>query len=61
VFFTHALMAGLKGRADTDRNGKIEASEIARYVRQEVTTLTNARQRPVTHLPVSDDFVLSVY
>jgi hypothetical protein len=59
--FTHALMAGLKGRADTDRNAKIEASEIARYVRQEVTTLTNGRQRPVTHLPVSGDFPLSVY
>lgn len=44
--FAAALVAGLKGAADLNKNGWIMASELASQVRQEVERDTNGAQHP---------------
>jgi tetratricopeptide (TPR) repeat protein len=44
--FVQALLAGLKGAADADKNGWIMASELGAYVTQQVTELTGGAQHP---------------
>ena len=56
--FTYALIQGLNGQADTNKDRKIQASELGQYVQRTVSELTQRRQQPVLHLPVSGDFTL---
>lgn len=44
--FAAALVAGLKGAADLNKNGWVMASELATQVRQEVERETNGAQHP---------------
>ena len=44
--FVQALLAGLNGAADADKNGWIMASELGAYVTQQVTELTGGAQHP---------------
>jgi WD40 repeat protein/uncharacterized caspase-like protein len=44
--FTHALLRGLKGEADRDRDGRVLVSELRDFVEQEVQRLTAGRQSP---------------
>ena len=44
--FTHALLRGLKGEADRDRDGRVLVSELREFVEQEVRKLTAGQQSP---------------
>ena len=44
--FTHALLRGLKGEADRDKDGHVQVSELRDFVEQEVQRLTAGRQSP---------------
>jgi hypothetical protein len=45
--FTHCLLHGLRtGQADTNKDGRIQVSELRDYVRQEVQRLTKGQQVP---------------
>jgi uncharacterized caspase-like protein len=46
--FTHALIRGLKGEADRNRDGRVLVSELRDFVEQEVRRLTNGRQVPTS-------------
>jgi uncharacterized caspase-like protein len=45
--FVEALVRGLSGEADTDKNGWLMASEIGRYVSQHVVDQSKGSQHPV--------------
>jgi len=45
--FTHALVRGLRGEAESQRDGTITASELRSFVNTEVQRLTGGRQTPV--------------
>ena len=49
--FTKALLDGLKGSADYDRDQVITLKELDLYVTRSVKTLTNGQQRPTTTVP----------
>lgn len=49
--FTRALVAGLSGRADLMRTGRITFKGLDFYVSEEVSKLTDGRQTPVTLSP----------
>jgi WD40 repeat protein len=49
--FTKALLDGLKGSADYDRDQVITLKELDLYVTRSVKTLTNGQQRPTTQIP----------
>jgi WD40 repeat protein/uncharacterized caspase-like protein len=44
--FTHAVLRGLKGEADRNRDGRVQVSELRDFVEQEVSRLTQGRQTP---------------
>jgi uncharacterized caspase-like protein len=44
--FTHALLRGLKGEADRDKDSRVQVSELRDFVGQEVQRLTSGRQSP---------------
>ncbi len=44
--FTYAVLRGLKGGADRNRDGKVQVSELRGYVEEEVRRLTGGRQSP---------------
>jgi uncharacterized caspase-like protein len=44
--FTHALIRGLKGEANRDKNGRVQVAELRDFVEQEVRRLTHGRQVP---------------
>ncbi len=44
--FTHFLLEGLRGKADTDSDGVIRAGELLNYLSEVVPTETNALQHP---------------
>lgn len=44
--FTGALLSGLSGAADQNNDGLITATELANYVKPEVTSATEGRQSP---------------
>jgi tetratricopeptide (TPR) repeat protein len=44
--FVQALLTGLKGAADADKNGWVMASELGAYVKQQVAELTGGVQHP---------------
>ena len=57
--FTHALIRGLKGEADRNRDGQVQVSELRDFVEQEVRRLTNGRQVPTARREnLADDFSL---
>jgi tetratricopeptide (TPR) repeat protein len=45
--FVQALVKGLSGEADTDKNGWLMASEVGRYVSQQVLDQTKQSQHPI--------------
>ncbi|HSR54482.1 MAG TPA: PEGA domain-containing protein, partial [Acidobacteriota bacterium] len=45
--FTHFLVEGLRGQADHDRNGRVDANELYDYVRQNVRKRTDNKQNPM--------------
>lgn len=57
--FTYFLLRGLRGEADTNRNGAVTLGELAGYVRQKVAwaakTRFNREQRPVILPPLNAD------
>lgn len=44
--FTYAVLRGLKGEADRNRDGHLQVSELRDFVEQEVRRLTQGRQTP---------------
>ncbi|MBA4192249.1 MAG: hypothetical protein C0467_30130 [Planctomycetaceae bacterium] len=44
--FTYAVLRGLKGEADRNKDGKVQVSELRGFVEQEVRRLTGGRQSP---------------
>ena len=44
--FTHAVLRGLKGEADRNRDGRVQMSELRDFVEREVKRLTGGRQSP---------------
>ena len=57
--FTHALLRGLKGEADRDRDGRVLVSELRDFVEHEVQQLTSGRQSPTArreHLVIDFTF-----
>jgi hypothetical protein len=46
--FVQALLAGLAGAADYDKNGWLMASELGTYIAQEVQASSNGAQHPTT-------------
>lgn len=44
--FTHAVLRGLKGEADRNKDGRVQVSELRDFVEQEVKRLTGGRQSP---------------
>jgi len=57
--FTYYLLKGLRGEADTNRNGTVTFGELAGYVRQKVAwaakTQFNQEQRPLLVPPLTPD------
>lgn len=57
--FTYYLLKGLRGEADTNRNGTVTFGELAGYVRQKVAwaakTQFNQEQRPLLIPPLKPD------
>jgi len=45
-FFTYALLKGLNGGADLNKDNEIRISELATFIKNEVKRMTNGRQRP---------------
>jgi len=58
--FTLALLAGLSGRADLTRSGRVTFKALDYYVSEEVSRLTDGRQTPVTIAPIGiPDFAIA--
>lgn len=57
-YFTKALLRGLKGGADTNRDKRISAKEIFTFVSDKVKKDTKDEQHPVMWGKFSDGFVL---
>lgn len=57
--FTYYLLKGLRGEADTNRNGIVTFGELAGYVRQKVAWAAksqfNQEQRPLLLPPLKPD------
>jgi hypothetical protein len=51
--FTKAVIEGMEGKADIDKNGIVETDELDFYLRRRVEELTNGRQTPVRVKPDS--------
>jgi uncharacterized caspase-like protein len=58
--FTYFLLEGLKGKADTDKDGTITVDEVYRYVSEAVPRATNQEQHPVKKGTVEGQLILSV-
>jgi tetratricopeptide (TPR) repeat protein len=46
--FTHYVVLGMEGEADTDGNGVVTADELAEYVHTQVREYTGAKQNPTS-------------
>jgi hypothetical protein len=57
--FTWALLKGLKGKADEDRDCLVNAGELSRYVSQIVTDVTKGRQNPQTLAGGNENLVMA--
>ena len=51
--FTKALIEGLQGSADYDRDGTVYLNELDLYVTERVKSLTGGKQHPVTQKPTT--------
>jgi hypothetical protein len=61
-FFTLALLEGLKGAADYNKDGLIQLTELDLYVDNRVAQLSNDEQHPVTAKPTTiRSFALAKY
>lgn len=58
--FTYFLLDGLKGKADTDKDGLITVDEAYQYVSKCVPDATNQTQHPVKKGAVEGQLVLSI-
>ena len=59
--FTKALIEGLSGRADYNKNGKITVNMLDAYVSERVKELTGGRQTPTTAKPQTvPDFPIAI-
>jgi uncharacterized caspase-like protein len=58
--FTYFLLKGLRGKADTDRDGIITVDEVYRYVSREVPRATGQEQHPVKKGIVEGQLILGV-
>jgi uncharacterized caspase-like protein len=57
--FTHAVLRGLKGEADRNRDGHVQVSELRDFVEQEVRRLTQGLQAPTARREnLESDFAL---
>ena len=52
--FTHAVLTGLGGAADTDGDGYVTLQELSRYVEAAVPELSGSQQLPYVSIPASD-------
>lgn len=51
--FTQALIEGLSGRADSDRDGTVYLTELEHYLFNRVKALTEGRQHPTSQKPTT--------
>lgn len=58
--FSYALLEGLRGAADSDRNGLLPISELFGFVAQRVPALTGGRQHPYHKIEGTDLVVAAV-
>jgi hypothetical protein len=58
--FTYYLLEGLRGAADSDRDGTITVDEAYRYVSEKVPRATGQEQHPVKKGTVEGDLVISL-
>ena len=58
--FTYYLLEGLKGAADSDRDGMISVDEAYRYVSDKVPRATGQEQHPVKKGSVEGDLIFTV-
>jgi uncharacterized caspase-like protein len=58
--FTHFLIKGLQGQADSDGDGLITVDEVYTYVSKQVPQATNQEQHPVKKGIVEGPLVLSI-
>jgi hypothetical protein len=58
--FTYYLLEGLRGAADTDRDGAVTVDEAYRYVSEKVPHATGQEQHPVKRGSVEGSLVLSI-
>jgi len=58
--FTYYLLEGLRGAADTDRDGTVTIDEAYRYVSEKVPRATGQEQHPVKKGTVEGSLVLSI-
>lgn len=49
--FTYSILEGLKGKADTFKDGKITMTELNAYITNAVDSMTKGEQIPVLHVP----------
>lgn len=60
-FFTTALLDALRGKADVNRDRKVTASELFKYVSYHVKKLSRNKQHPVMWGHFSDDMPVLVW
>ena len=58
--FTYYLLEGLRGAADTDRDGAVTVDEAYRYVSEKVPRATGQEQHPVKKGSVEGNLVMSI-
>lgn len=58
--FTYYLLEGLRGAADTDRDGTVTVDEAYRYVSEKVPRATGQEQHPVKKGSFEGSLVLSI-
>jgi Caspase domain/Bacterial Ig domain len=58
--FTYYLVEGLKGKADTDKDGIVTVDEVYKYVSEAVPRATNQEQHPVKKGTVEGQLILSI-
>lgn len=57
--FTHAMLEGLKGKADLEPDRLVKVRELSRFVTDSVKSITKGEQLPVFHLSGTKDFIFS--
>ncbi len=58
--FTHYLIEGLQGKADTNKNGLITVDEAYSYVSERVSRATGQEQHPIKKGAVEGELILSI-